>query len=168
MPAIPTTRSCLAKSQSRQRAYCGLFGMNDRGDPFDLQRFVEAQNPCFERVRSELREGKKRGHWIWFIFPQIKGLGHSPMAQKFAISSRDEAAAYLAHPILGPRLRECSELVNSIEGRSIGEIFGSPDDLKFRSCMTLFAHTKQDNQIFVDALQKYCAGKPDPLTLERL
>jgi uncharacterized protein (DUF1810 family) len=136
--------------------------MNDRGDPFDLQRFVEAQNPCFERVRSELREGKKRGHWIWFIFPQIKGLGHSPMAQKFAISSRDEAKAYLAHPILGPRLRECSELVNSIEGRSLGEIFGSPDDLKFRSCMTLFAHAMQDNQIFVDALQKYCAGKPDP------
>ena len=142
--------------------------MNDRGDPFDLQRFVEAQNPCFERVRSELREGKKRGHWIWFIFPQIKGLGHSPMAQKFAISSRDEAKAYLAHPILGPRLRECSELVNSIEGRSLGEILGSPDDLKFRSCMTLFAHAMQDNQIFVDALQKYCAGKPDPLTLERL
>jgi uncharacterized protein (DUF1810 family) len=142
--------------------------MNDPGDPFNLQRFVEAQNPCFERVRSELREGKKRGHWIWFILPQIKGLGHSPMAQKFAISSREEAEAYLAHPILGSRLRECAQLVNSIEGRSLGEIFGSPDDLKFRSCMTLFAHAMQDNQIFVDALQKYCAGKPDPLTLERL
>ena len=142
--------------------------MNDRGDPFNLERFVEAQNPCFERVRSELREGKKRGHWIWFIFPQIKGLGHSPMAQKFAISSRDEAAAYLAHPILGPRLRECTELVNFIEGRSLGEIFGSPDDLKFRSCMTLFAYATTDNQKFLDALQKYCEGKFDPLTLERL
>jgi uncharacterized protein (DUF1810 family) len=142
--------------------------MNGRNDPFNLERFVEAQNPCFERVRSELREGKKRGHWIWFIFPQIKGLGHSPMAQKFAISSREEAEAYLAHPILGPGLRECTELVNSIEGRSLGEIFGHPDDLKFRSCMTLFAQATQDNQIFVDALQKYCEGKFDPLTLERL
>ena len=142
--------------------------MNDRGDPFYLQRFVEAQNPCFERVRLELRERKKRGHWIWFIFPQIKGLGHSPVAQKFAISSRDEAAAYLAHPILGPRLRKCTELVNSIEGRSIGEIFGSPDDLKFRSCMTLFAHATRDNRIFMDALQKYCGEKFDPLTLGRL
>jgi uncharacterized protein (DUF1810 family) len=142
--------------------------MNDQINPFDLQRFEEAQNPCFERVRSELREGKKRGHWIWFIFPQIKGLGHSPMAQKFAISSRDEAAAYLAHPILGPRLRECTELVNFIKGQSIGEIFGNPDDLKFRSCMTLFAHVTKDNQIFVDALQKYCGGNFDSLTLERL
>jgi uncharacterized protein (DUF1810 family) len=142
--------------------------MNDRGDPFNLQRFVEAQNPCFELVRSELREGKKRGHWIWFIFPQIKGLGHSPMAQQFAISSQDEAEAYLAHPILGPRLRECAELVNSIEGRSLGEIFGYPDDLKFRSCMTLFVHATTDNQVFIDALQKYCGGNFDPLTLARL
>jgi uncharacterized protein (DUF1810 family) len=142
--------------------------MNDRVDPFNLQRFLEAQNTYFERVRSELKDGSKRGHWIWFIFPQIKGLGHSPMAQKFAISSRDEAEAYLAHPILGSRLRECTELVNLIEGRSIGEIFGNPDDLKFRSCMTLFAHATRDNQIFVDALQKYCGGKFDPLTLERL
>jgi uncharacterized protein (DUF1810 family) len=142
--------------------------MNDRDDPFNLQRFVEAQNPCFELVRSELREGKKRGHWIWFIFPQIKGLGHSPMAQRFAITSRDEAAAYLAHPVLGPRLRECTELVNLIEGQSLGEIFGYPDDLKFRSCMTLFAHATTDNQVFIDGLQKYCGGNFDPLTLERL
>ena len=105
---------------------------------------------------------------MWFIFPQIAGLGHSPMAQKFAISSRDEAEAYLAHPILGPRLRECTRLVNLTEGRSIGEIFGSPDDMKFRSCMTLFAHATQDNQIFIDALQKYCGEKFDPSTLERL
>jgi uncharacterized protein (DUF1810 family) len=142
--------------------------MNDRGDPFNLQRFVEAQNPCFERVRSELREGKKRGHWIWFIFPQIKGLGHSPMAEKFAISSRDEAEAYLQHAILGPRLRECTRLVNSVEGRWIEQIFGNPDDMKFRSSMTLFAHATQDNQVFIDALQKYCGGKFDLLTLGRL
>ena len=99
---------------------------------------------------------------------QIKGLGHSPAAQKFAISSRGEAEAYLGHSILGARLRECTRLVNGIEGRSIGDIFGNPDALKFRSCMTLFAHATQDNQIFMDALRKYCGGKFDPLTLERL
>ena len=142
--------------------------MNDANDPYDLARFVDAQNSCFESVRSDLQDGVKRGHWIWFIFPQIKGLAHSPTAQRFAISSREEAEAYLGHPILGPRLRECTKLVNFIEGRSIGEIFGSPDDLKFRSCMTLFVHATQNNQIFVDALQKYCGGEFDPLTLERL
>src|SRR5215471_14890599 len=114
--------------------------MNDRDDPFNLQRFVDAQNSCFDRVRSELQDGKKRSHWMWFIFPQIKGLGHSPMAQKFAISSKEEAAAYLEHPMLGPRLRQCTQLVNCLEGGSIGDIFGNPDDLKFRSCMTLFAN----------------------------
>jgi uncharacterized protein (DUF1810 family) len=142
--------------------------MNDPNDPYDLQRFVDAQISCFESVCSKLKDGVKRGHWIWFIFPQIKGLGHSPTAQKFAISSREEAEAYLGHPILGPRLRECTRLVNLIRGRSIGEIFGYPDDLKFRSCMTLFARVSPDNQIFIDALEKYCGGKFDPLTLERL
>ena len=142
--------------------------MNYASDPYDLRRFVDAQNSCFESVRSELQDGVKRGHWIWFIFPQIQGLGHSPTAQKFAISSREEAEAYLGHPILGPRLRECTRLVNLIEGRSISEIFGYPDDLKFRSCMTLFANVARDNQIFIDALEKYCGGKFDPLTLERL
>jgi uncharacterized protein (DUF1810 family) len=142
--------------------------MNDRSDPFDLQRFVDAQKLCFDDVRRELHDGKKRGHWMWFIFPQIKGLGHSAFAQQFAISSLEEAAAYLQHPILGPRLRECTRLVNSVEGRSIEQIFGNPDDLKFRSSMTLFAHATQDNQIFIDALQKYCGGKFDPLTLGRL
>ena len=142
--------------------------MDDPKDPYNLRRFVDAQNSGFESVRSELQDGAKRGHWIWFIFPQIKGLGHSPTAQKFAISSRQEAEAYLRHPILGPRLRECTRLVNLIEGRSISGIFGYPDDLKFRSCMTLFAHATRDNQIFVDALEKYCGGKFDPLTLERL
>jgi uncharacterized protein (DUF1810 family) len=142
--------------------------MSDRSDPFNLQRFVDAQNPCFESVRSELRDGKKRGHWMWFIFPQIKGLGHSSLAQKFAISSRGEAAAYLSHPTLGPRLRECAQLVTCLKGHSIEQIFGNPDDMKFRSCMTLFAHATQDNKVFIDALQKYFAGKFDPLTLERL
>jgi len=142
--------------------------MHDPNDPYDLQRFVDSQNPCFERVCSELRSGRKTSHWMWFIFPQIKGLGHSPLARKFAISSREEAEAYLRHAILGPRLRECTRLVNLTEGRSIGQIFGSPDDMKFRSCMTLFAHATADNQVFIDALQKYCRGKFDPLTLERL
>ena len=142
--------------------------MSDPNDRYDLRRFVDAQNSCFESVCSELQDGFKRGHWIWFIFPQIKGLGHSPTAQKFAISSREEAEAYLRHPSLGPRLRECTRLVNLIEGRSISEIFGYPDDLKFRSCMTLFANAARDNQIFIDALEKSCGGKFDPLTLERL
>ena len=142
--------------------------MNDSNDPYNLQRFVDAQNFQIEDVRAQLRDGRKRSHWMWFIFPQIKGLGHSPTAQKFAISSREEAEAYLGHSILGPRLRECTRLVNRIDGRSIGEIFGNPDDLKFRSCMTLFANATQDNQIFMDALQKYCGGRFDPLTLGRL
>jgi len=142
--------------------------MSDPNDAYDLQRFVDAQNPRFEGVRAELRSGRKTSHWMWFIFPQIKGLGHSPLARKFAISSREEADAYLRHSILGPRLPECTQIVNLIEGRSIEQIFGSPDDLKFRSCMTLFAHATADNQLFMDALQKYCGGKSDPLTLERL
>jgi uncharacterized protein (DUF1810 family) len=142
--------------------------MNDPNDPYDLQRFVDAQNPCFESVCSELRKGSKTGHWMWFIFPQISGLGHSPVARRFAISSREEAEAYLRHPILGPRLRECTSLVNLTEGRSPRQIFGYPDDLKFRSCMTLFVHATPDNRVFIDALHKYCGGSLDPLTLERL
>ncbi len=109
-------------------------------DPHDLQRFVDAQNPVFDQVLSELQAGHKRSHWMWFIFPQIRGLGASPMANRYAISSIAEARAYLGHPILGPRLRECTRLVTEIEGRTIAEIFGYPDDLKFRSSMTLFAH----------------------------
>jgi uncharacterized protein (DUF1810 family) len=137
-------------------------------DPYDLQRFVEAQNPVYAKVCSELREGQKRSHWMWFVFPQIAGLGSSPLARKFAISSLAEAAAYSAHPILGPRLAECTKLVNLVEGRSVAEIFGHPDDLKFRSSMTLFARTTQDNQVFVAALQRYFKGEPDPATLLRL
>ncbi len=105
---------------------------------------------------------------MWFVFPQIQGLGHSPMARRFALASRTEAKAYLLHPVLGPRLRECVRLVNEVQGRGIGEIFGAPDDLKFRSSMTLFAHATADNQIFMDALRKYFGGEYDPLTLDRL
>jgi len=137
-------------------------------DPHQLQRFVDAQNCIYDQVCSELREGDKQGHWIWFIFPQIKGLGHSATAARFAISSREESVAYLDHPILGPRLRECTRLVTLVEGRSLAQIFGYPDDLKFRSSMTLFAQVTADNQVFLEALEKYCGGEFDRLTLERL
>ena len=137
-------------------------------DPHDLQRFVDAQNPVFDQVLSELQAGRKRSHWMWFIFPQIRGLGASPMANRYAISSIAEARAYLGHPILGPRLHECTRLVTEIEGRTIAEIFGYPDDLKFRSSMTLFAHATPDNKIFMEAIAKYFTDGDDPLTLERL
>jgi uncharacterized protein (DUF1810 family) len=137
-------------------------------DPHDLQRFVDAQDPVYERVCAELRMGMKRTHWMWFIFPQIKGLGRSPMAIEFAISSPQEAQAYLEHAVLGPRLIECSRLVVATRGRSIEQIFGTPDDLKFRSSMTLFASLASEHRIFQAALQKYFAGEPDQLTLARL
>ena len=137
-------------------------------DPHNLHRFVEAQNPVYQQVLRELRNGQKESHWMWFIFPQLRGLGHSHMATVYGIASRQEAEAYLAHPILEPRLKVCTQLVNQIEGRSIEEIFGSPDDVKFRSSMTLFARAAPHNQVFQDALQKYFAGQPDSLTLERL
>jgi uncharacterized protein (DUF1810 family) len=137
-------------------------------DPYDLQRFVDAQNPVFDGVRAELRAGRKRSHWMWFVFPQISGLGASPMATKYAISSRAGAEAYLEHPILGPRLRECTGLATAVEGRSIGDILGYPDDLKFRSSMTLFAHAAPDSKPFTDALEKYFPAGFDPQTLARL
>jgi uncharacterized protein (DUF1810 family) len=137
-------------------------------DPYDLQRFVDAQNPVYDKVGAELREGRKRSHWMWFIFPQIAGLGSSPLARRFALSSLSEASAFLEHPILGPRLAECARLVNLVEGRTIEQIFGHPDDLKFRSSMTLFAHASTDNQLFIDALRKYFDGEFDPATLERV
>lgn len=120
------------------------------------------------RVLAELRAGRKTTHWMWFVFPQIQGLGHSPTAQYFAIASRTEAEIYLRHPLLGPRLRECTRLVNETEGRSIEEIFGYPDDLKFRSSMTLFAHATADNRVFLAAIGKYFRGEYDPLTVARL
>jgi len=136
--------------------------------PYDLQRFVDAQTPVYARVLAELRGGQKQSHWMWFVFPQIEGLGSSPMARKFAIASRAEANAYLDHPLLGPRLHECTRLVSAIEGRSIDMILGYPDDLKFRSSMTLFASISPDNRDFVDALNKYYGGEMDPATLKRL
>jgi len=137
-------------------------------DPYNLQRFVDAQEPIFNQVLSELKEGRKRTHWMWFIFPQIEGLGFSAMAHQYAISSLEEAKAYLQHPVLGPRLRECSRLVTLAEKASISQVFGYPDDLKFQSCMTLFAHATSENQVFKDALQKYFGSEFDQLTIERL
>ena len=137
-------------------------------DPFNLQRFLNAQEPVFDNAYAELAEGRKRSHWMWFIFPQIKGLGHSDMARKFAISSLEEAKAYLKHPVLGPRLLECSQLVANTEGRSIDDIFGYPDNLKFHSSMTLFARATLDNQIFLECLKKYFGGNPDQATLNQL
>jgi uncharacterized protein (DUF1810 family) len=137
-------------------------------DPYNLQRFVDAQNPVFAQVCSELRAGQKTSHWMWFIFPQIAGLGSSSLARKYAISSLDEAKEYLNHPVLGSRIRECAQLVLSLDGRTIGEIFGTPDDLKFRSSLTLFAHAEPAEQLFQAALRKYFGGHEDPLTLARL
>ena len=142
--------------------------MGEFADPFDLQRFVTAQDALYEQVCVELRGGRKEGHWIWFIFPQMRGLGSSAMANAFGIASREEAAAYLKHAVLGTRLRECTRLVNLVEGRSIDRIFGYPDDLKFRSSMTLFASVASDKQVFEDALRKYFGGEMDRLTLEKL
>jgi uncharacterized protein (DUF1810 family) len=137
-------------------------------DPFDLERFVSAQAAVFPQVLEELRAGEKRSHWIWFIFPQMKGLGHSPQAAYYGIGSREEAVAYLRHPVLGPRLRQCARLVTQVEGRAISRILGSPDDLKFRSSMTLFARAAEeaglDGVDFNDALKKYFGGEGDPLT----
>jgi uncharacterized protein (DUF1810 family) len=140
----------------------------ETGDSFDLKRFLDAQNPVIEEVRAELERGSKEGHWMWFAFPQLKGLGYSWMAQKFGISSRAEAEAYLANPVLGSRLIECTRLVNLIEGRSIQEIFGDVDTLKFRSSMTLFAQVAGDGSVFAEALRKYFGGRSDRLTLDRL
>jgi uncharacterized protein (DUF1810 family) len=137
-------------------------------DPYNLERFVLAQSSIFGQVLSELRAGTKMSHWMWFIFPQIGGLGRSPVSIEYAISGRSEARAYLQHPLLGPRLKECTRLVLLVEGRSAGKIFGSPDDIKFRSSMTLFAEVSPDDDIFEKALQKYFSGAPDRMTLDRL
>ncbi len=137
-------------------------------DSFDLQRFVTAQNPVFDRVLIELRQGHKQSHWMWFVFPQLQGLGRSVMAARYAIPSLRYAKAYIRHPVLGPRLRQCTRLVIAVEGRSIHQIFGSPDDLKFHSSMTLFAHATEDKELFTEALKKYFDARFDAATLERL
>ncbi len=134
---------------------------------FNLERFTEAQAPVYPQVLQELRAGEKRTHWMWFIFPQLSGLGSSAMAERYAIGSLDEARTYLAHPVLGQRLRECTTLVNNVQGRTAGQIFGWPDELKFRSCMTLFAQASSGSE-FQAALEKYCGGAGDEETLQHL
>lgn len=136
------------------------------GSAFD--RFAAAQAPVYIRVVAELRAGRKQSHWMWFIFPQIAGLGHSATAQRYAIASLDEARAYLAHDILGPRLKECAALVVAVQGRTIEEIFGFPDDLKFHSSMTLFARAAPEEVVFREVLIKYFGGEEDRATMERI
>ena len=136
-------------------------------DPFDLQRFLDAQSSVYPIVLDELRRGRKQSHWMWFIFPQLAGLGHSAMAHHFAIASREEAVAYLRHGLLGSRLRECTALVNGVEGRTILEILGSPDNLKFHSSMTLFGAVSSDPK-FAVAITKFYGGKRDQRTLDLL
>jgi uncharacterized protein (DUF1810 family) len=136
-------------------------------DPFNLQRFVDAQSAVYRQVCAELVAGRKMSHWMWFVFPQLKGLGHSATAQHYGIGSQAEAQAYWAHPVLGARLKQCTGLVLAVDGRSAHEIFGSPDDLKFRSCMTLFAHATSE-ALFTRALEKFFEGRPDTATLDLL
>ena len=134
-------------------------------DPFHLQRFVDAQVTVYAQARAELAAGEKRSHWMWFIFPQIQGLGSSSMAQRYAITDLAEAKAYLAHPMLGPRLRECTALVNAVKSRTPDQIFGYPDDLKFHSSITLFGRADgMPDSVFHQALSKYFSGKPDHKT----
>lgn len=137
-------------------------------DPFDLQRFVAAQDGIHDAVLRELKAGQKRSHWMWFVFPQLAGLGRSGMARHYAIRSLDEADAYLRHALLGARLLECTRAVNGIAGRSAHQIFGSPDDVKFRSSMTLFEQVASADSTFAAALDNYYAGQRDPATLELL
>ncbi|WP_248322407.1 DUF1810 domain-containing protein [Caballeronia sp. Sq4a] len=138
------------------------------GDPFNLQRFVSAQESIIDEARAELSAGRKRTHWMWFVFPQIAGLGHSPMAQRYAIQSLAEAQAYLAHPVLGARLVELTRIVNGVEGRSVEDIFGYPDHMKFHSSMTLFARAAPDEPVFDETLRRHFDGQPDEATLMRL
>jgi uncharacterized protein (DUF1810 family) len=142
-------------------------------DPHDLERFVAAQNPVWDQVRAELRRGRKSSHWMWFVFPQLAGLGSSPTARAYALSGLDEARAYLAHPVLGPRLREAAQLAVAVPGRTASEVFGYPDDLKLRSSMTLFARAasddpNRDNTVFAAVLDRYFDGAPDPRTVDLL
>jgi uncharacterized protein (DUF1810 family) len=134
-------------------------------DPYNLARFVEAQKADYERALSEIKAGRKQSHWMWYIFPQFEGLGSSPTSRHYAIRSRDEAAAYLAHPVLGPRLLECAEAAVGVEGRSAHDVFGSPDDMKLRSSATLFASVSPANSVFHRLLEKWFDGKPDARTV---
>jgi uncharacterized protein (DUF1810 family) len=137
------------------------------GDPFDLERFTSAQEEVYDTVLAELRDGEKRTHWIWFIFPQLDGLGRSPASKYYAIKSLEEAREYLQHPLLGKRLLECAETLLEVEGRSVSQILGDPDDLKLRSCATLFAHVAgNSDSVFVRVLDQCFGGEPDRRTLE--
>ena len=133
-----------------------------------FSHFVAAQAPVYTGVEAELRAGRKTSHWMWFVFPQLSGLGHSDMARRYALGSLGAARAYLAHPVLGPRLRHCTGLVNAVEGRSAHDIFGAPDDLKFHSSVTLFHLAAPEEGLFATALAKYFAGREDRATLDLL
>lgn len=137
-------------------------------DPHDLKRFLEAQKDTYQQTLSEIRSGRKRSHWMWYIFPQFAGLGFSPMSQRYAIKNLEEARAYLSHPVLGQRLTEMVEAVLAVEGKSAREIFGSPDDMKLKSCATLFARVSPAGSVFERLLDKYFQGERDPLTLRLL
>jgi uncharacterized protein (DUF1810 family) len=137
-------------------------------DPHDLTRFVLAQAEDYERAPAEVRSGRKRSHWMWYIFPQIDGLSLSPISRRYSIKSLDEAKAYLDHPVLGPRLVECAEAALGVEGRSAYEILGSPDDMKLRSCATLFASVTAADSVFARLLDRFFEGKPDGKTLQML
>lgn len=135
---------------------------------FNLRRFIEAQDPIYDEVCAELRAGQKRSHWMWYVFPQLRGLGLSEMSQYYGIESLEEAKAYLEHPRLGVRLVECTELILAVEGRHIRQIFGTPDDMKFRSSMTLFGQVPGASGVFQKALEKYFGGEADGATLNKL
>jgi uncharacterized protein (DUF1810 family) len=133
---------------------------------YDLERFVRAQDPVFDTALAELRAGRKQSHWMWFVFPQLRGLGRSPMAQHYGINSLAEATAYLEHPVLGARLKTCVDAVLAVQGRSLRQIFGTPDDLKFSSSMTLFALASGERSLFQEALSRYCKGLMDQKTVD--
>jgi uncharacterized protein (DUF1810 family) len=146
----------------------GVSGTAGRDDPFDLDRFVSAQDPVYSTALAELQAGRKTTHWMWFVFPQIEGLGYSSTSRFYSIKSMEEVRRYLEHPVLGARLAECVEAVLAVEGRSASEIFGYPDDLKLKSSMTLFANVAGPGSVFVRVLEKYFGGERDPRTLHLL
>lgn len=137
-------------------------------DPHGLMRFIDAQGPIYDQALSELKAGAKRSHWMWFVFPQLRGLGHSATAQHYGISGRDEALAYLQHPVLGTRLEECLNALLAWSERSARQLLGAPDDLKLRSCVTLFGAVAADPALYTQVLDAFFAGEPDPLTLAHL
>lgn len=138
----------------------------DLSDPYDLNRFLTAQEGVYDRALTEVRSGMKLSHWMWFVFPQIDGLGHSPTTRHYSIKSLEEARRYLSHPVLGPRLTECAEAVLAVQGRSVSEIFGFPDDMKLQSCMTLFEFLSGPGSVFGRVLDRYYQGRRDERTLQ--